>query len=151
MLLVVGEGEVVEVVGGPELGRVGDGVDDLCVELRGGADAEDVAVDDLDETELAVVAGHVEGLGLDVGRVHDLPAHVGLCELGEGHIFALLRDGLDGFGAVFTLGDADAVREEGMLVRFAHGTGWRGRSVGCGEDIGDVGRRRRGCLSWTAG
>lgn len=116
VLLVVGEGEVVEVVGGPELGGIGDGVDDLGVELRRGADAEDVAEDDLDEAELAAVGGHVEGLGLDVGRVHDLPAQVGAGELGEGHIFGLLLDGLDGFGAVLALGDADAV-EVWLLVR----------------------------------
>jgi hypothetical protein len=48
VLLVVGEVEVVEVVGGPELGGIGDGIDDLCVELRGGADAQDIAEDDLD-------------------------------------------------------------------------------------------------------
>jgi hypothetical protein len=117
VLLVVGEGEVVEVVGSPELGGIGDGVDDLGVELRGGADSQDVAEDDLDEAELAAVGGHVEGLGLDVGRVHDLPAQVGAGELGEGHIFGLLLDGLDGFGAVLALGDADAGEEGGVLVR----------------------------------
>jgi hypothetical protein len=100
VLLVVGEGEVVEVVGSPELGGIGDGVDDLGVELRGGADSQDVAED-----------------GLDVGRVHDLPAQVGAGELGEGHIFGLLLDGLDGFGAVLALGDADAGEEGGVLVR----------------------------------
>jgi len=113
-VLVVGEGEVVEVVGGPELGGIGLGVDDLRVELRGGADAEDVAEDDLDEAELAVVGGHVEGLGLDVGGVHDLPAEVILGELGVGH--TLLCDRLNGLGAVLALGDADAV-EEDMLVK----------------------------------
>jgi hypothetical protein len=113
LVLVIGEGEVVEVVGGPELGSVGLRVDDLGVELRGSADAEDVAEDDLNETELAVVGGHVESLGLDVGGVHDLPAEVIFGELGVGH--ALLCDGLDGLGAVLALGDADAV-EEGMLV-----------------------------------
>ena len=118
LVLVVGEGEVVEVVGGPELGGIGLGVDDLGVELGGGADAEDVAEDDLDEAELAVVGGHVEGLGLDVGGVHDLPAEVILGELGVGH--ALLCDGLDGLGAILALGDADAV-EEGMLVECAVG------------------------------
>ena len=116
LVLVVGESEVVEVVGGPELGGIGLGVDDLGVELGGGADAEDVAEDDLDEAELAVVGGHVEGLGLDVGGVHDLPAEVILGELGVGH--ALLCDGLDGLGAVLALGDADAV-EKGMLVKCA--------------------------------
>ena len=119
VLLVVGEGEVVEVVRGPELGGIGDGVDDLGVELRGGADAEDVAEDDLDEAQLAAVGGHVEGLGLHVGRVHDLPAEVFARELGEGDILGLLLDGLDGFRAVLALGDADAVGEEGMLVRCA--------------------------------
>lgn len=108
LVLVVGEGEVVEVVGGPELGGIGDGVDDLGVELRGGADAEDVAEDDLDEAQLAAVGGHVEGLGLHVGRVHDLPAEVFARELGEGDILGLLLDGLDGFRAVLALGDADA-------------------------------------------
>lgn len=116
LVLVVGEGEVVEIVGGPELGGIGLGVDDLGVELGGGADAEDVAEDDLHEAELAVVGGHVEGLGLDVGGVHDFPAEVIFGELGVGH--ALLCDGLDGLGAIFTLGDADAV-EEGMLVKCA--------------------------------
>lgn len=116
LVLVVGEGEVVEVVGGPELGGIGLGVDDLGVELRGGADAEDVAEDDLHEAELAVVGGHVEGLGLDVGGVHDFPAEVIFGELGVGH--ALLCDGLDGLGAVLALGDADAV-EKGMLVKCA--------------------------------
>jgi hypothetical protein len=116
VLLVVGEGKVVEVVGGPELGGIRDGVDDLRVKLRGGADAEDVAEDDLDEAQLAVVGVHVEGLGLHVGRVHDLPAEVVPGELGEGHILGLLRDGLDGFGAVLALGNADA-GEGGMLVR----------------------------------
>ena len=116
LVLVVGEGEVVEVVGGPELGGIGLGVDDLGVELGGGADAEDVAEDDLDEAELAVVGGHVEGLGLDVGGVHDFPAEVIFGELGVGH--ALLCDGLDGLGAVLALGDADAV-EKGMLVKCA--------------------------------
>lgn len=90
LVLIVGEGEVVEVVGGPQLGGIGLGVDDLCVELSGGADAEDVAENDLDEAELAIVGGHVEGLGLDIGRVHDLPAEVILGELGIGHIFGLL-------------------------------------------------------------
>ena len=108
VLLIVGEGEVVEVVGGPELGGIGDGVDDLGVELGGGADAEDVAEDDLDEAQLAAVGGHVEGLGLHVGRVHDLPAEVFARELGEGDILGLLLDGLDGFRAVLALGDADA-------------------------------------------
>ena len=108
VLLVVGEGEVVEVVRGPELGGIGDGVDDLGVELRGGADAEDVAEDDLDEAQLAAVGGHVEGLGLHVGRVHDLPAEVFARELGEGDILGLLLDGLDGFRSVLALGDADA-------------------------------------------
>jgi hypothetical protein len=115
-VLVVGEGEVVEVVGGPELGGIGLRVDDLSVELGGGADAQDVAENDLDETELAVVGSHVEGLGLDVGGVHDLPAKVILVELGVGH--ALLCDGLDGLGAVLALGDADTI-EEGMLVKCA--------------------------------
>ena len=101
---------------GPELGGIGDGVDDLGVELRGGADAEDVAEDDLHEAQLAVVGGHVEGLGLDVGGVHDFPAEVIFGELGVGH--ALLCDGLDGLGAVLALGDADAV-EKGMLVKCA--------------------------------
>ena len=106
VLLVVGEGEVVEVVGGPELGGIGLGVHDLGIELGGSADAEDVAEDDLHEAELAVVGGHVEGLGLDVGGVHDFPAEVIFGELGVGH--ALLCDGLDGLGAVLALGDADA-------------------------------------------
>lgn len=118
MVLVVGESEVVEVVGSPELGGIGLGVDDLRVELRGSADAEDVAEDDLHEAQLAVVGGHVEGLGLDVGRVHDLPAEVVFGELGVGHIFGLLDDRLDGFGAVLALGDADTV-EKYRLVECA--------------------------------
>jgi hypothetical protein len=118
LVLVIGESEVVQVIGGPELGGISLGIDDLCVELRGGADAEDVAEDDLHEAELAVVGGHVEGLGLDVGRVHDLPAEVVFGELGVGHIFGLLCDGLDGFGAVLALGDADTV-EDGTLVKCA--------------------------------
>lgn len=118
LVLVIREGEVVEVIRSPELGGIGLRINDLCVELRGGADAEDVAEDDLHEAELAVVGGHVEGLGLDVGRVHDLPAEVVLGELGVGHIFGLLDDGLDGLGAVLALGDADTV-EEGVLVKCA--------------------------------
>jgi hypothetical protein len=131
VLLVVGEGEVVEVVGGPELGGIGDGVDDFGVELRGSADTEHVAEDDLDEAQLAAVGRHVEGLGLHVGRVHDLPAEVFPGELGEGHILGLLLDGLDGFGAVLALGNADAeevwllVREEESEVRWCKGA-WRG-------------------------
>lgn len=117
VLLVVGEVEVVQVVRGPELGAAG-GVDDLRVELGGGAHAEDVAVDDLDEAELAFVAGHVEGLGLDVGGAHDFPAQVILGELGVGDILSLLGDGLNGLGAVFALGDADAEeRRENVSVR----------------------------------
>ena len=155
VLLVVGEGEVVKVVGSPELGGIRDGVDDLCVELRGGADAEDVAEDDLDEAQLAVVGGHVEGLGLHVGRVHDLPPEVVLGEFGEGHILGLLLDGLDGFRAILALGNADAgegevlAREEDVSeVRWCKDA-WRGlvggvlsakqRSVGwCGAHAADV-------------
>lgn len=125
-LLILTEGEVAEVVGGPELGAL-RGVDDLGVELGGGADAEDVAVDDLDEAEAAVVGGHVEGLGLDVGRVHDLPAEVVFCELGVGDILGLLCDGLDGFGAVLALGDADAGRDE-RSARISGG--WRLGNLG---------------------
>lgn len=119
VLLIVREGEVVEVVGSPELGGIRDGVDNLRVKLRGGADAEDIAEDDLDKAKLSVVGVHVEGLGLHVGRVHDLPAEVSLGEFGEGDILGLLSDGLDGFRAVLALGNADAgegdmsVSEEG--------------------------------------
>jgi hypothetical protein len=131
VVLVVREGEIVEVIGGPELGGIGLRVDDLCVELCGGADAEDVAEDDLHETELAIVGSHVEGLRLDVGRVHDLPAEVVLSELGVGHILGLLRDGLDGFGAILALCDADAGKGD-VLVKCAgviceYVVIWRGR------------------------
>ena len=150
VLLVVGEGEVVEVVGGPELGGIGDGVDDLRVELCGGADAEDVAEDDLDQAALTVVGGHVEGLGLDVRRVHDLPAEVVLGEFGEGHILGLLGDGLYGFRAVLALGDADAgerevlVREDASKVRCTR-MSWRGlvrRGAQCEAEVARMVRMR---------
>jgi hypothetical protein len=43
---------------------------------------------------------HVEGLGLDTGRVHSRPFQVLLPQLGVRRLVGLLRHGLDGIGAI---------------------------------------------------
>lgn len=45
---------------------------------------QDVAVDDLGNTHVTAVGSKVEGLCLDIGRIHDEPLQVLLLQLGVG-------------------------------------------------------------------
>jgi len=108
VLLVLRECELIQVVRRPQLFLARIEASDLCVELRGRADTHDIAVDDLSHADLSLVADHVEGLGLDICAVYDLPRKILPLQLGVGNVLRLLGDGLDGIGAIFALGDADA-------------------------------------------
>ena len=57
---------------------------------------------------MAIVARHVEGLSLDVGRVHDFPGQVIFAGLCVRLLFGLVRNGLDRRGTVYGLGDSQA-------------------------------------------
>lgn len=56
---------------------------------------QDVAVDHLRQPYSALIADHVESLGLDIRRVHAYPREVIFRELGVRRLFRLLRNGLD--------------------------------------------------------
>jgi hypothetical protein len=62
--------------------------------------SRDIAVEQLEESQISTVRDEVEGLGLDAGPLHGLPFQVILCQLSVWRFLRLLRDGLDGFGSV---------------------------------------------------
>lgn len=64
---------------------------------------QDVAVDDLDHANVAAVADDVEGLGLDIGAVHNLPSDVIFLEFGVRLLFRLLSDGVACFRTAWPL------------------------------------------------
>jgi len=103
------------------VGTVAFEVEDLRVELGGGMDApvenskvsdmdyyrerykacsHDIAVDDLNHRQSAIITHRIEGLGLDIGVLEGAPPQILLGEFGITSSFGLLSDGLDGFGAV---------------------------------------------------
>lgn len=52
---------------------------------------------------MTALSSEIECLGLDTGRIHDSPLHVVLLQLGEGSLFCLLRNRLDGLRAILRL------------------------------------------------
>jgi hypothetical protein len=62
--------------------------------------SRDIAVNDLCQAKPSLIRMHVEGLGLDTGRVHSRPFQVLLPQLGVRRLVGLLRYGLDGIGAI---------------------------------------------------
>jgi hypothetical protein len=70
-----------------------------------------VAVDDLEESAMAVVAKKIEGLGFDRGRVHGLPEQVRALQLGMGRLLGFFGDRLDGRGAIDGFLGAGDVRQ----------------------------------------
>lgn len=110
------------------------GVEDLGVEMGGGMDpsaavscrhnsrcrwrgsSQNVAVDDLDHGQSAVVGHGVKGLGLGIGVLVGAPPQVVLGQFGVGGLLGLLGDGADGIGAIFGfLGAGDGGQAE-LLV-----------------------------------
>lgn len=86
--------------------------------------SHDIAVDDLDQADAAIIADYVKGLGLDIGAVHNLPGHVIFGELGIGRVGGLLGYGLDSLRAIVMVRDAHAVgnwlvqrRDDGDWIR----------------------------------
>ncbi|SRR6266480_2033668 len=59
---------------------------------------------------------HVEGLGLDTGRVHGLPFQVLLAQLSVWRFVGLLRHGLDGVGAIDGLLGTGYMSKSGLSV-----------------------------------
>lgn len=116
---VLAEFMVAEGCRAPEDGLGVVGVKDFAVELAGCADAalvsmlalrvqhkrgtahiRNIAIDDLEKSDVAVLAKDVDGLGLDRRRVHGLPLQVLTLDLGEGRLLGLDGDRLDGLGAI---------------------------------------------------
>ena len=74
-----------------------------------------IAVDDLNQDNVSFVGDGVESLGLDIGRVHDLPCQIILPDFGVRCLGDLLRDAVNRSGTVDGLGNAHA--EGGRLAR----------------------------------
>lgn len=62
-----------------------------------------VAVDDLNHGQLAIVGHHIEGLRLDIRVLVGTPAQVVPGEHSVGDLFGLLGNRADGVGTVFGL------------------------------------------------
>lgn len=62
--------------------------------------SHDIAVDDLNHCQSAIIAHRIKGLGLDIGVLEGAPPQILLRELSKTSSFSLLSDGLDGFGTV---------------------------------------------------
>lgn len=122
--------EVVQGIGVPDVRAIALEVEDLRVEVRGGMDtaivqkshvsaarentpllghryrvpseecSRNVAVNDLDEDQIAAVGYDVEGSSLHIGILVGLPSQILLGQNGVGSLGGLLGDGLDGLGAI---------------------------------------------------
>ena len=81
---------------------------------------------------------HVEGLGLDTGRVHGLPFQVLLTQLSVWRVVGLLRHGLDGVGAIDGLLGTGYMSKPGHTVSLgARRVGRRGLLLLCPLQHGD--------------
>lgn len=88
-----------------------------CAFSLEGFNVRNVAVNDLGHAEAAAVGDKVKGLGLDIGRVHDLPLEVVAGQLSVGLLGRLLGDGADGRGAVDGLLGAGHIGQPGKVSK----------------------------------